>query len=52
MLWWNRLGREDRGANLVEYSLLILLIAILALLAVQATGLKASSMWNTISTSV
>lgn len=38
-----RLGREERGAGLVEYSLLLAFIVIVAILAVTAVGQETKS---------
>ena len=43
-----RLRREQRGASLVEYALLVALIAIVAITAVELTGTKVTSAFNTI----
>lgn len=39
---------DERGANLVEYALLVLLIALAALVAVQAMGAQHSELWSEI----
>jgi Flp pilus assembly pilin Flp len=50
---WLRAKLEaERGANLVEYGLLIGLIAIIALVAVKAFGQGVSSQFTTIASSV
>lgn len=43
-----RIIHEDRGAGLVEYGLLAVLIAIVAIAAVSATGQETSGMYSDI----
>lgn len=43
-----RIIHEDRGAGLVEYGLLAILIAIVAIAAVSVTGQETSSMYSDI----
>jgi pilus assembly protein Flp/PilA len=38
-----RLGEDDRGASLVEYALLVALIAVVCIVAVTALGKEAKS---------
>ena len=48
---WTRLLRrisEDRGASMVEYALLIVLIAIIALLAIRLAGNQVSEAFSEI----
>ncbi len=52
MRYWVRLTADERGANLVEYGILVLLIAIVAIAAVTWVGDENSEMWSTISTNV
>lgn len=40
--------KDDRGASMVEYALLVVLIAIVALIAVQFAGKKVSSTFSVI----
>jgi pilus assembly protein Flp/PilA len=43
--WWSRLTRqirEERGASLVEYALLVALIAVVCIVAVSLLGTSAS----------
>jgi len=40
--------KDDRGASMVEYALLVVLIAIVALLAVKFAGTKVSSTFSKI----
>lgn len=42
----------DRGASLIEYALLVVLIAVLALAAVQLVGSETSSMYSSIGASI
>jgi Flp pilus assembly pilin Flp len=45
-------GTSERGANMVEYGLLLGLIAIIALVAVQAFGTGVSTKFATITSAV
>jgi pilus assembly protein Flp/PilA len=49
-LWTEMLGRlsEERGASMVEYALLIVLIAIIAILAIRLAGNQVSSAFSEI----
>lgn len=47
-----RLRQSDRGASMVEYSLLVVLIAIIALVAVQLAGNELSGTYSEISSGV
>jgi Flp pilus assembly pilin Flp len=42
------LGRDDRGANLIEWGILVSLIAIIAILAVTFVGDETSTMFSNI----
>ncbi len=42
----------DRGASMVEYALLVILIAIVALVAVQLAGTELSTTYSEIASSV
>lgn len=44
--------REEDGATMVEYGLLVALIALVALGAVQALGINLSSMFTNVGTSL
>jgi pilus assembly protein Flp/PilA len=44
--------RDDEGATMVEYGLLIALIAMVALVAVKALGTSVSTLFNTVAGSV
>ena len=44
--------RTDRGASLVEYALLLALIAVVCIVAVTALGKKASSNFSSISSQI
>jgi pilus assembly protein Flp/PilA len=45
-------GETERGASLVEYALLLALIAVVCILAITALGNKASSKFSSIETSL
>ena len=45
---FNKLFETDRGASMVEYGLLVILIAIVALVAVQLAGTTVSSTYRDI----
>jgi pilus assembly protein Flp/PilA len=49
-LWTRLLGRftEEEGASMVEYALLVVLIAIIALLAIRLAGGQVSSAFSEI----
>jgi pilus assembly protein Flp/PilA len=47
-----RLGDDERGASLVEYALLLALIAVVCIIAVTALGNSASSKLDTVSNSI
>jgi pilus assembly protein Flp/PilA len=47
-----RFGNTERGAALVEYALLLALIAVVCIVALSALGGKASSKFNTIGNSL
>ena len=44
---WNRIA-EERGASMVEYALLVVLIAIVAILAIRLAGNQVSSAFSEI----
>ena len=44
--------REEKGASMVEYSLLVVLIAIVALVAVQVAGNEVSESFSEIASAV
>lgn len=46
------LSRDDRGASMVEYALLVVLIALVALVAVQLAGNSLSSTYGDIASTV
>ena len=50
--WLTSRARTDRGASLVEYALLVALIAVVCIVAVTALGRKAKSNFNSVSTSI
>ncbi len=45
-----RLPEDDRGASLVEYALLAVLIAVAAMAAVALFGSQQSALWDQINT--
>jgi pilus assembly protein Flp/PilA len=47
-----RLKRHEEGASMVEYALLVILIAIVALIAVQLAGSQLSQTYSEIASSV
>ena len=47
-----RFGSDQRGASMVEYGMLLLFIAVLSLLAVQAFGENVSTRFSTVSGSI
>jgi pilus assembly protein Flp/PilA len=44
--------KRERGASLVEYSLLVALIAVIAIVAVRAVGQKVSQKFSTINSAI
>ena len=47
-----RLGRDERGASLVEYALLVALIAVVCIAAVTILGGKASKNFSSVGNSL
>ncbi len=47
-----RLGTDERGASLVEYALLVALIAVICIVAIAFLGTAASSKFSTVGSSV
>jgi len=47
-----RLLNDDSGASLIEYALLLLLIAIVALVAVAFAGEQNSELWSEVASSL
>ncbi len=47
-----RFGNTERGASLVEYALLLALIAVVAIVALQFLGKSASSKLNSVGSSI
>lgn len=43
---------EDHGASMVEYALLVVLIAIIAIVAIRLVGTSTSSAFNTVGTAL
>jgi pilus assembly protein Flp/PilA len=46
------LNDEDRGASMVEYALLVVLIAIIALVAIRLAGQEVSSTFGDVATNL
>jgi pilus assembly protein Flp/PilA len=44
--------RDDKGATMVEYGLMVALIAMVALFAVKTLGTNLSSLFNTVANTV
>jgi pilus assembly protein Flp/PilA len=44
--------RDDDGATMVEYGLLVALIAMVAFIAVQVLGINLSSLYSSVATAV
>ena len=53
---WNKvtafLADEDRGASMVEYALLVVLIAIIAIVAISLVGQRTSAAFSTVAASL
>ncbi|MGH8924434.1 MAG: Flp family type IVb pilin [Acidimicrobiia bacterium] len=52
---WTKLtswAKSEKGASMVEYALLVVLIAIIALVAISLAGQNVSSAFSTIATSL
>jgi pilus assembly protein Flp/PilA len=47
-----RFGRDERGASLVEYALLVALIAVICIVAIAFLGRSASSKFSTVGSAV
>ncbi|MDQ1374885.1 MAG: pilus assembly protein Flp/PilA [Actinomycetota bacterium] len=43
-----RFGRDERGASLVEYALLVALIAVVCIIAITFVGTRASDKFSTV----
>ncbi len=50
--WLRSHVEDDRGASLVEYALLVALIAVVCILAVTFLGKNASNKFNTVGSSI
>ncbi len=48
----SELLRRDEGATMVEYGLMVALVAVVALLAVTALGVNVSAKFNEIATAI
>lgn len=49
---WTKIQTSDRGASMVEYALLVILVAILALVAVRFAGAELSETYSDIAVEV
>lgn len=49
---FTNLKRDEEGATMVEYGLLVALIALVALGAVQALGINLSSLFTTVANTI
>lgn len=47
-----RFSSDEQGANMVEYGMLLLFIAVLSLFALEAFGQKVSAQFSTVSVSI
>jgi len=47
-----RLGRSERGASLVEYALLVALIAVVCIVAITFVGQRANDKFSNVSSSL
>jgi pilus assembly protein Flp/PilA len=47
-----RTGRDERGASLVEYALLVALIAVICIVAIAFLGQSASSKFSTVGSNI
>lgn len=52
MEMFKRIVREEEGQDLIEYSLIAGLIAVVCFTAIQATGTSISGLWTALSTAV
>ena len=50
--WLSSRARSERGASLVEYALLLALIALVCIIALQFLGDKASEQFNSVGNSL
>lgn len=48
----SRVAKDDRGASLVEYALLVALIAVVCILAITFLGRSASSKFSSVGTAI
>lgn len=46
--WWRYLNKPDEGATMVEYALMVALIALVAFIAVQVLGGETSSAYQSL----
>ena len=49
---WARFGRDERGASLVEYALLVALIAVVCIAAITLLGENASEKFDEVGDSI
>jgi pilus assembly protein Flp/PilA len=49
---WNRFVREEDGATMVEYGLMVALIAVVCIAAVTLVGSNLSSLFGRVSTNI
>jgi pilus assembly protein Flp/PilA len=47
-----RFGKDERGASLVEYALLVALIAVVCIVAINFLGSSSSSKFNSVGSSI
>ena len=52
MTYLKSIVREDEGQDLLEYALLVALIALVSVLAVTAAGLKVEAVFNAIAAAI
>ncbi len=50
--WLQSKVSDERGASLVEYALLVALIAVICIIAISFLGLEASSKFETVGSSI
>jgi len=49
---FNRFVREDAGQDLIEYALLVGLIALVCVVAITAAGAKVNTLFNTVTSKI
>jgi len=50
--WVKKFGREEEGATMVEYALMVALIAVVAIAAVTLLGTNVSLIFDSIATTI